>query len=367
MSAPQTASPDWIYKLDPYSPGKPPEEVERELGITGVIKLASNENPYGPSPLAIVAMEAAARRVHLYPDAAGYALRQAISAAFAVPAEEVLLGNGSAEIIKQLVIAFCSADDHAVISEFAFIAYKLSLDTFGVPTTVVPSLNFGHDLPAMAAACTDKTRLLFVANPNNPTGTHLSHHELEAFLRAVPEHVLVVLDEAYIEYRADDAAPTGLDLRALRNNLVVTRTFSKAYALAGLRIGFGFAPAYVAERFNRSRDAFNTNMVAQEAAIASLADTAHLRSSTAKTRAVLAAFCEKLTTLGIGLVPSHGNFLLIDAPMGGKTLFDALLREGVITRPLGPYNMPKHLRISVGTSEEMERCAAALARVWKPA
>ena len=367
MSAPQTASPDWIYKLDPYTPGKPPEEVERELGITGVIKLASNENPYGPSPAAIAAMEAAARRVHLYPDAAGYALRQAISAAFSVPAEEVLLGNGSAEIIKQLVVAFCSADDHAVISEFAFIAYKVSLDTFGVPTTVVPSLNFGHDLSAMAAACTDKTRLLFVANPNNPTGTHLSHEALEAFLRAVPEHVLVVLDEAYIEYRADGSAPTGLELRALRTNLVVTRTFSKAYALAGLRIGFAFAPAYVAERFNRSRDAFNTNMVAQEAALASLADTGHLSTSTAKTRAVLADFSDKLTTLGIGFVPSHGNFLLIDAPMGGKALFDALLREGVITRPLGPYNMPKHLRISIGTAEEMERCASALARVWKPA
>ena len=367
MSAVQTSSPDWIYKLDPYTPGKPPEEVERELGITGVIKLASNENPYGPSPAAIAAMESAARRVHLYPDAAGYALRQAIGAAFAVPAEEVLLGNGSAEIIKQLVVAFCSADAHAVISEFAFIAYKVSLDTFGVPTTVVPSRNFGHDLPAMAAACTEKTRLLFVANPNNPTGTHVTQEELEAFLRAVPEHVLVVLDEAYVEYRSDTSAPTGLDLRAVRENLVVTRTFSKAYALAGLRIGFAFAPPYVAERFNRSRDAFNTNLVAQEAAIASLADSAHLIASTAKTREVLAAFCARLTELGIGFVPSHGNFVIIDAPMGGKPLFDALLREGVITRPLTPYNMPKHLRISIGTADEMERCAAALERVWKPA
>ena len=367
MSDQQTASPPWIYRLDPYVPGKPPEEVERELGITGVIKLASNENPFGPSPAAIAAMESAARRVHLYPDAAGYSLRQAISRAFGVPADEVVIGNGSAEIIKQLVVAFCSADDHAVISEFAFIAYKVALDTFGVPTTVVPSRDFGHDLPAMAAACTDKTRLLFVANPNNPTGTSCSQEELIAFLRAVPEQVLVVLDEAYVEYRSDTTAPTGLDLRGVRSNLVITRTFSKAYALAGLRIGFAFAPPYVADRFNRSRDAFNTNLVAQEAAIASLSDDGHLLTSTAETRRVLALFCERLSGLGIGFVPSHGNFVLIEAPQGGKALFDALLREGVITRPLAPYNMPRHLRISIGTAAEMERCAVALARVWKPA
>lgn len=367
MSDQQTASPPWIYRLDPYVPGKPPEEVERELGISGVIKLASNENPFGPSPAAIAAMESAARRVHLYPDAAGYALRQAISRAFGVAAEEVVIGNGSAEIIKQLVIAFCSADDHAVISEFAFIAYKVALDTFGVPTTVVPSRDFGHDLPAMAAACTEKTRLVFVANPNNPTGTRCTQEALAAFLRAVPEHVLVVLDEAYVEYRSDATEPTGLELRALRSNLVVTRTFSKAYALAGLRIGFAFAPPYVAERFNRSRDAFNTNLLAQEAAIASLADDSHLVASTAETRRVLAAFCERLSALGIDFVPSHGNFVLIAAPQGGKPLFDALLREGVITRPLGPYNMPHHLRISIGTAAEMERCADALSRVWKPA
>jgi histidinol-phosphate aminotransferase len=359
----RTASPAWIYRLDPYVPGKPPEEVERELGIQGALKLASNENPLGPSPRAIEAMAAALASQHLYPDAAAFKLRTALASRLGVDASRILVGNGSAEIIKQLVATFACAGDHAVISQFAFIAYRVSLDSLGVPYTVVPARDLGHDLEAMAAACSERTRLVFVANPNNPTGTVVPRGALQSFLRAVPEHVLVVLDEAYFEYLDDPAALDGMSLLAERENLIVLRTFSKAYGLAGLRVGYGVAPTYVAERFNRARDAFNVNALAQIAAIAAWEDIDFVQHVARENREARSAFCRDLSALGLEYVPSSGNFVLIRSPFGGPELFQRLLRQGIITRPLAPYAMPDHLRISIGTREHMARCAEALRAV----
>ena len=358
----KTPHPPWVGQLRPYQPGKPVEELERELGITGAVKLASNENPRGPSPLAVEAMRSAVSRVHLYPDASAHYLRERLVDHLGVPAPEIVIGNGSNELLTLLVRAFATPSDHAVISEGAFIAYRVVLGAAGIPVTTVPMQDFTHDLPAMAAACTERTRLLFVANPNNPTGTYNPVESLRRLLRDTPEHVMVVLDEAYVEYiRAADYA-SALTLRDERENLAITRTFSKAYGLAGVRVGYGIVRPFVADLLGRIREPFNANLVGQAGAIAALDDTDFVAESAALNTAQMSLMVEALEMRGVSLVPSQGNFVLMHASEGGGALYERLLREGVIVRPLAPYGLDEHVRVTIGLPEENQRFLEALDR-----
>jgi len=360
----QTPSPAWVRALRPYAPGKPVAELERELGIEGAIKLASNENPLGPSPAAMEAMRRAIGDVHIYPDAATWTLREALSGHVGTSADEIIVGNGSNELITLLVRAFATPDTNAVIGEYAFIAYRVVLGAAGVETRIVPMPELTHDLGAMASQCDDDTRIVFVANPNNPTGTYNTEKDLRAFLRAVPEHVLVVLDEAYVEYCDAGDTIDGLKLRDERENLVLLRTFSKAYGMAGARVGYGVAPRYVVDLVNRIREPFNVNTLAQVGATDALGDAAFISKSVYMNRLVKRDLCDALDSLGIGYVPSQGNFILIDAPHGGIRTYDALLHRGVIVRPLAPYGLNKHLRVSLGTVDENKRLIEALEYVY---
>lgn len=362
----KTPHPPWVAELRPYQPGKPIEELERELGITGAVKLASNENPRGPSPLAIEAMRRAVSQVHLYPDASAHYLRERLVEHLGVSASEIVVGNGSNELLTLLVRAFATPADHAVISEGAFIAYRVVLGAAGVPLTAVPMDGFTHDLSAMAAACTDQTRLLFVANPNNPTGTYNPVEDLRQLLRDTPEHVMVVLDEAYVEYiRATDYA-SALALRGERENLTITRTFSKAYGLAGARVGYGIVRPWVADLLGRIREPFNVNLVGQAGALAALDDVEFVAESAALNASQMAIVVRELDARGVETVPSQGNFVLMHALEGGAALYERLLREGVIVRPLASYGLDEHVRVTIGLPEEnarflesLDRCRAA--------
>ncbi len=360
----QTPHPNWVRDLKPYVPDKPIEELERELGISGAVKLASNENPLGPSPLAVEAMAKALSQGHLYPDANSFYLKAKLAKHLDVPAEELVVGNGSNELLTLLVRCFTTPEDHAVISEGSFIAYTVVLNAAGVPTTRVPMRNgFGHDLEAMAAACTDKTRLLFVANPNNPTGTYNSRDEIAALLKAVPPHVLVVLDEAYFEYAWAEDYPDGMGFRHLRENLVVLRTFSKCYGLAGARVGYGVAPPYVADLIQRVREPFSLNILGQVGALAALDDQDFVKKTVELNRLEMKRLVPELNNLGLETFETQCNFLFVHSPLGGPELYDRLLRRGIIVRPLIPYRLADHVRISIGLPAENDRALEALRAV----
>ena len=342
----KVAHPKWVADLRPYEPGKPVEELEREMGITGAVKLASNENPRGPSPRAMAAMKEAVANSHIYPDAGTHYLRERLSENIGVPMNEILVGNGSNELLTLLVRAFATSADHAVVAEASFIAYRVVLGSAGVPVTYVPvKEDFEQDLTAMAAACTDSTRILFLANPNNPTGTYCRTADVEAFLKAVPAHVLVVMDEAYREYVQADDCPDAISLRGLRENLVITRTFSKAYGLAGIRVGYAVAPSYVVELVNRIREPFNVSHLAQVGAMAALDDREFVDTSVALNNQEKALLGESLGGLGLRSIPSEGNFLLVESPIGGKALYEKLLVLGIIIRPLLPYDCQQKISV----------------------
>ncbi len=363
MSSTNTPSPEWVLTLRPYQPGKPVEELERELGITGSIKLASNENPLGPSPKAMEAIREASSSLHLYPDAASYALRERLAEHLGAPMERIVLGNGSNEIITLLARAFVTPGDAGVIGEYGFIAYRLVLTGAGAEVRRVAMPNLTHDVDAMAAACDERTRLLFLANPNNPTGTWNDAEQVRRLLRSVPGHVIVVLDEAYAEYVDDPRCPDGMTLLGERENLVVMRTFSKAYGLAGSRVGYAVVPEYVADRIHRVREPFNINALAQAGARAALDDTDFLVRTVTTNERVKAVLEAGLDELGIEHVKGQGNFVLMRAPGGGAAMYDALLRRGVIVRPLAPYGLDDYVRVSVGTDDENARLLEALAVV----
>jgi len=357
----RTQHPDWVRDLKPYVPGKPVEELERELGIEGAIKLASNENPMGPSPKAAAAAAELVTRSHLYPDAGNYYLKEALATRYGVNSDQIMVGNGSNELLTLLVRAFTTTNCHAVISEGAFIAYTVVLSAAGVPTTKVPMKPaWTHDLEAMAAACTEDTRLLFVANPNNPTGTYNGKEEVMKLLRDVPPHVLVVLDEAYFEYAWASDYPDGVELLGERENLVVMRTFSKSYGLAGLRVGYGIGPAYVAELIQRVREPFSVNIVAQTAALAALEDHEFLEKSVALNLSEMKRMVPALNSMGFDTFATQGNFLLVKAPEGGAALYKSLLHMGVIVRPLIPYGILDHVRVSIGLPHENDRFLEAM-------
>jgi histidinol-phosphate aminotransferase len=353
--------PDYIRRIVPYVPGKPIDEVEREYGIDGSAKLASNENPLGPSPKAVAALRERLEELHLYPDGGCFHLRQALAAKLRVAPERLVFGNGSNELIELAVRTFLRPGDEALQSQGTFVAYGLALDALGAAVRTVPLKDFGYDLEALARAVTPKTRCVFLANPNNPTGTIYRRPEWEAFLDRVGPEVLVVADEAYFEYADDPDYPDSLDDRRDDRTVLTLRTFSKVYGLAGLRIGYGIAPPDVVAMMNQVREPFNVNAAAQWAATAALGDAEHLRRSLEVNREGLAFLQDQLTALGIQWVPSQANFILVRTGQVGR-VFEELLRRGVIVRPVGP-EFPDHVRVTVGTREENRKLVDGLARI----
>lgn len=352
-----------VQQLHPYQPGKPIEELERELGIKNSVKLASNENPLGISAVARDAAQKALADSALYPDAMGFHLKQRLTEVYGIPADQLTLGNGSNDLLELIARVFVAPGDQVIYSEYAFIVYPLVTQACSAEGVEVPARDFGHDLDAMAGAVTQRTRLIYLANPNNPTGTVFSQSEFELFMAQIPESVLVVLDEAYTEYLSSDEIPNGLQLVGRYPNLIVTRTFSKAWGLAGLRVGFAAASAQVTDLLNRVRQPFNVNSVALAAAEAVLGDGDYLAQSVALNRSGMQQLETGLRNLNIEFIPSQGNFLTIDLGRPALPVYQALLQEGVIVRPLGIYRMPNHLRISIGTETENRRFLEALARV----
>jgi histidinol-phosphate aminotransferase len=352
-----------VRGLQPYQPGKPIDELERELGIRDIVKLASNENPLGPSPAALAAARAALADVARYPDGNGFALKSTLAARHGVALAQVTLGNGSNDVLECAARAFVTAQNEVIFSEHAFAVYPIVTRAVGATAVVTPARAWGHDLAAMHAAVNARTRLVFIANPNNPTGTWLRSAELAAFLAELPAHVLAVVDEAYFEYvREPDYPDTSRWLERFPN-LIVTRTFSKAYGLAGLRVGYGLSSAAVADLLNRVRQPFNVNSVALAAASAALADPGHVARAVELNAAGMRQIVDGVARLGLGVIPSVGNFVCVDLGRPAAPVYEQLLRAGVIVRPVANYGMPNHLRVTIGLPEENERFLAALAGV----
>jgi histidinol-phosphate aminotransferase len=357
--------PAHVASLQPYVPGKPIEEVEREYGVSDVAKLASNENALGPSPLALRAAREACARVHLYPDGSAFLLKKALSARFSVPVEEILVGNGSNELIELLVRTFVLEGEEVLTSAQSFVAYKLAAHAHGRTLVEAPMKErFHYDLDAIHARLSPRTKVVFLANPDNPTGTWFLEKELVHFLGSVPRDALVVLDEAYVEFVDVAGFQDSLALRKRYPNLVVLRTFSKIYGLAGLRLGYAFARPEVVAYLDRVRAPFNVNLVAQAAGVAALDDEEHVQLSRGLVHAERPFLEAGLRELGATVVPSQGNFVLADFPgRPGMALFDALLREAVVVRPVAGYGFPTAQRITVGTRAENVKVLAALRRV----
>jgi len=350
----------------PYQPGKPIAELERELGIADSIKLASNENPLGPSPCAVAAIREALSGVHRYPEGSGHELVRKIAARIGVASDRVLIGNGSNEILELLMRGFMLPGDEAVFAHPSFAVYPLVVKALGGIGRAVPLRDLTHDLPAMARAITAKTKLLFVCNPNNPTGTAVTKEAFEAFLREVPDRVIVVADEAYFEYMDDPARVDSLQYQDSGKIVVTLRTFSKCYGLAGLRIGYGVGHPLLVDYLNRVRQPFNTNLLAQIGALAALDDDAHLRASVENNRRGKIALYEGLDALGISCTRTQANFILVHLPAAnGQAVYDRLLRRGVIVRPMGSYDLPATIRVTVGTPTENARFLAALREVLR--
>lgn len=351
-----------VQALSPYVPGKPIAELERELGLSNIIKLASNENPLGPSPAALRAVERAAQELALYPDGSGFALKSAISARFGLAPAQLTLGNGSNDLLDMIARAFLAPGRRSVFAQYSFAVYPISTQAVGAQAVEVPAFLYGHDLDAMATAA-QGAAVVWLANPNNPTGTWFDRAAFERFMAQVPESVLVVLDEAYSEYVDEPAYPNGLEYLPTYANLVVCRTFSKAYGLAGLRVGYSASSPDIADMLNRVRQPFNVSSVALAAAEAVLADDEYLKRSVAVNRAGLAQVADGLRERDLAVIPSIGNFITFDCGRPAQPVFQALLREGVIVRPVGNYGMPDHLRVSIGTHEQNARFLAALCKV----
>jgi len=357
--------PPYVASLTPYIPGKPTEEVEREYGITGVAKLASNENALGPSPRALAAARDAAATVNQYPDGSAFYLRGALAAKLGVEPKEVFVGNGSNELIELLVRTFVLEGEEVLTSAQTFIAYKLAAQGHGRTLVEAPmKARFHYDLDGFRKLLSRRTKLVFLANPDNPTGSSFTEQELLPFLDAVPKDTLVVLDEAYVEFVDAPGFQDSLALRRKYPNVVVLRTFSKIYGLAGLRLGYGLARPDVVEYIDRVRAPFNVNLVAQAAGVAALEDAEHVERSRALVREERPFLAEGLKALGATIVPPQGNFVFADFPgRPSKELFEALLREGVVVRPMAGYGFPTAQRVTVGLRAENQKCLAALAKV----
>jgi histidinol-phosphate aminotransferase len=349
-----------IETIQPYQGGKPIEEVQRELGIRDVIKLASNENPLGPSLVAVDAMAVAAKQLHLYPDGNAFYLKRELAAHLNVSPDQLILGNGSNEVLQIVGETFLSPGEHIVYSEGAFVVYELVAKTFGARASTPPLRNATHDLDAMADAVTPDTRLVFVANPNNPTGTYNTKDELDRFMDRIPPEPLVVLDEAYFEYVTRGDYPNGLDYLRQGRNVLITRTFSKIYGLAGIRLGYGMASPNLIELMNRVRQPFNVNALAQAGARAALTDATHVKKSRELNSDGMAYLETELAALGLETVPSVANFLMVHLRRNGLAVTQELMRRGVIVRPVANYGFPNSIRVTVGLPHENERFIRAL-------
>ena len=353
-----------LREVTVYQPGKPIEETARELGLdpNAIIKLASNENPLGPSPKALEAMRHALEKGHLYPDGGGFCLCNAVATKLGLAPENVILGNGSNEVLEFLGHAFLNPGDDVVTAQYAFVVYKLIATSFGARTIEVPSPDYQQDLDGMLAAITPKTRLIFVPNPNNPTGTLLSQREIDHFMSHVPERVVVVFDEAYFEFL--DRPPDTLQFVREGRNIVVLRTFSKIHGLAGLRIGYAVGPADLVQVLHKTRQPFNVNSVAQVGALAALEDDEHLRETKRAIDEGRAYLHEQFSKMKIRFVSGTANFVMVNVG-DGHAIFEKLLRQGIIVRPLTEYNLPEWVRISVGTMEENKKLVAAFKEVMR--
>ncbi len=349
----------FVCDLVAYEPGKPIAETARELGLdpASIVKVASNENPLGPSPLAKAAMRDALEDSHIYPDGGGYRLRHAIAEKFDLDLANVVIGGGSNEIIELLCHSFLNRDAELIAAEHAFVVYKLMATLFGAKYVEVPDPNFIHDLDAMAAAINDNTLLVFIANPNNPTGTMVGEEAIDRFMAKVPDHVVVVFDEAYHEF--PDSAPDTIKYVREGRNVCVLRTFSKIHGLAALRVGYGLAPKPLADLLQKARQPFNVNAIAQAGAVAALADHAHVEETRRINREGLAFYEEAFRSRGLEFVPSHANFVLVKTGDGDRVFRD-MLKQGVIIRAMSSYKLPDWVRISIGTAEQNRRCLEVL-------
>ena len=349
-----------VQKLLPYPPGKPISELQRELGIHDIVKMASNENPLGPSPKALQAMRATMDDLALYPDGSAFTLKKALSRHLNGATSQLTIGNGSSEVLEILVRAFVLPGDEIVFSQYAFAMYPILAQAANARAVVVPAKDWGHDLAAMRDVITPKTKIVIVANPNNPTGTWIRGAALESFIRSVPRDVIVVVDEAYNEFvQAAEfvSAVTWLNQFA---NLLVMRTFSKVYGIAGIRVGYGVAGDVITDLLNRVRQPFNVNSLALAAAEAALGDQEFVQRSTENNRLGLQQFVQGFQTLGLSFIPSVANFIAVDVGRPAMPVYNSMLRQGVIVRPVANYHMPNHLRITTGLPEHNARCLAAL-------
>ena len=354
-----------VETLVPYPPGKPIEELERELGITGSIKLASNENPLGPSPMAVRAIMDTVHSLHRYPDGNGYYLRTALSRILGIPFDHIIIGNGSNELIELIIRTFLEEGDEVVQAFPTFLVYEKVVAGAGGTIVSVPLSDFRIDLEGITRALTPRTKILFLNNPNNPTGSVLSKDELLGFLHMLPDDIITVLDEAYIEFVTDEAAARGHELVDAHPLLFVMRTFSKLYGLAGLRIGYGFGSPTLVGYMHRVRQPFNANLLAQAAAVAALGDDDFVNRTLETVRSGLAYLARELDRMGLEHVPTQTNFFLIRVPDGGKRIYEAMLKEGVIVRSMHSYGMPDYIRINVGSADENTRFIGTLETVLK--
>ena len=345
-----------IKSISPYVPGKPIEELERELGISGSIKLASNENPLGPSPKAVNAVRKALEGLNRYPDGSGFYLSQALAKNLGVDLNQVILGNGSNELIELAVRTFVQPGEEVVSADPSFVVYRMITQAAGGTNVVIPCKEMRHDLDAMAERITPRTRIVFIANPNNPTGTMNTKAEMDRFMDRVPDHVLVAVDEAYYEYVESPDYPRMYDYVKAGANVIILRTFSKIYGLAGLRIGYGITKPEIADLMNKVRQPFNTNTLAQTAALAALADRKHVEKTVTLNNEGKQLLYREFERLGISYVPTETNFILFETRLDSKELYGGLLKAGVIIRPMGP----KRLRVTIGLPEENKRFIAEL-------
>lgn len=353
-----------VQNLHPYQPGKPIEELERDYGIKNAIKLASNENPLGPSPLALASIQTLFPDLARYPDGNGFTLKQALAKKHGLKIDTITLGNGSNDTLEIIARTFVTPSDSVIFSEYAFAVYPIVTQAIGAQAIVTPAKDWGHDLTAMHAAIRQNTRLIFIANPNNPTGTWIDQTSLKAFLESVPEDIIVVVDEAYFEYASEHPHyPDSSQWLSSFPNLIVCRTFSKAYGLAGLRVGYALSDPDIANLLNRVRQPFNVNSVALHTAVAALKDVDHLQKSLAITRTGMQQLIEAFDEMKLSYIPSIGNFVTVDVGQSGSEVYKKLLFEGIIVRPLEPYRMPHHLRVTVGLDEDNFLFTEALRKV----
>ncbi len=352
-----------VAGLHPYQAGKPVEELEREYGVSNAIKLASNENPLGPGKKAVAAMQSVQQEVSRYPDGNGFKLKQLLADQLNVKSENFTLGNVSSEILELVARTFVTPENQVIFSEHAFAVYPILTQAVGAEAVITPAKNWGHDLDAMRNAVTDRTRLIFVSNPNNPTGTWLTSDQLHKFLSSIPDHIFVLVDEAYFEYVEEADYPSSIKWINEFPNLIITRTFSKIHGLAGLRVGYGISHPEVAELLNRVRQPFNSNSLALAAAKAALQDSDHINRSIETNSAGLKQLIAAFKKMGLKYIPSVGNFICVEFEQDGLEIYKALLHKGMIVRPIGVYGMPNHLRITVGSEQENKQFIQSLGEV----